>query len=574
MQYSISSKIFSISFLILVLLTVVTAISSLHLDAVMEESLELSNYYLPIERKIDAAANGISQEIIHFERATNLRLSRETDEKIRAEYRLMQEEGAKVDKVISEALGLVKKGLADSSVHVDLATFTILKRELPEIVASHKQFEKTMGDYLSGASPVKDSASRLLFQELLSSRRENVAKEIQDVTEIIGALSEDSSRQAVSLEHEAQILTWSVTALAILLGLVTAALLTKILVRPVRDLMTGTKAVHDGDLNVLIDVKTSDEMKSLADSFNTMISGLRQKEEIQSTFGKYVDPRIVEKLIEDHHFAQTGVRRPMTVFFSDLEGFTSLCEQITPDAMVKLLNRYFNTMSASILASQGLIDKYIGDSIMAFWGPPFTSETNHAELACESAIAQGIAIAEFRTLVPDIVGLRKGVPRVNMRIGIATGDVTVGNVGSDQLKGYTVIGDTVNLAARLESANKQYGTHTLIAESTWELLGEDFMTREIDQIRVMGKSEPVRVFELLGKTGEVDPVLLDLRQSFQSALAAYRLGDLPKAVSLWEECAKIAPDDKATRIFLERCATLAEDGLPEEWDGIWTLSKK
>jgi class 3 adenylate cyclase len=309
-------------------------------------------------------------------------------------------------------------------------------------------------------------------------------------------------------------------------------------------------------------------------SVGKMIATLRKNEAIQATFGKYVDPRIVRNLIEDGNFAAVGERRSMSVLFSDLEGFTGLCEQLTPDAAVKFLNGYFNLVSRPIVAKQGIIDKYMGDAVMAFWGPPFTDPDEHARLACEAAFEQLACLNEYRRIVPSIIGERKGLPRVNMRSGISTGEVTIGNVGSERLKGYTVIGDTVNLAARLETACKQYGVHILISEETRARAGAAIETRELDRIRVVGRSQPVNVYELIGLAGGITTSSRELRDAFEAALVRYRLGDISDASLIWEDCARMAPDDQPTRMFLGRCQVLGEQSIPDPWDGVWTLDVK
>jgi class 3 adenylate cyclase len=309
-------------------------------------------------------------------------------------------------------------------------------------------------------------------------------------------------------------------------------------------------------------------------SVGEMIRSLRKKEAIQAAFGRYVDPRIVNNLIEDSRFAMVGERRPMSVLFSDLEGFTGLCERITPDAAVNFLNEYFDEMSGPIIAKQGIIDKYMGDAVMAFWGPPFTDPADHARLACEAALEQLARLTEFRRTVPNIIGMRQDLPRVNMRTGISTGEVTVGNVGSERLKGYTVIGDTVNLAARLETACKHYGVNILISQQTRANAGAAIETRELDRIRVVGKSRPVSVFELIGLAGAISPAARELRDAFEAALAHYRSGDIAQARSIWQECGRMAPEDRPTRVFLERCETFSAHSPPESWDGVWTLSEK
>ena len=478
-------------------------------------------------------------------------------------------------RAIVDALDLVRKAQADKSVSVDATTLAVLGTGLPQIATAHASMQEAMRRVLSdGLIAEGPTRAGNVLAELMDKQRAAVVREISHVIASIEQFSNESARRALALEQKAEMLSWSITALAILLGLIVAAYITRELVRPLRELLLGTRAVEQGNFDVRIDVRTSDELESLAGSFNSMIVSLKQKEAIQATFGKYVDPRIVKNLVEDRNFASVGERRPMSVLFADLEGFTGLCEQITPDAALKFLNAYFNKVSEPIIAKHGIIDKYIGDAVMAFWGPPFTEPEDHARLACEAALEQLAGLTGFRKTIPDIIGLRKGLPSVNMRAGISTGEVIVGNVGSERLKGYTVIGDTVNLASRLETACKQYGVNIILSEETRAQARDAIEVRELDRIRVVGKTDAVSVFELLGVAGGIAARTGEMRDAFAAALARYRAGDIAAARALWQECARIAPEDPPTRVFLARCDELAARPLPADWNGVWTLSVK
>ena len=183
---------------------------------------------------------------------------------------------------------------------------------------------------------------------------------------------------------------------------------------------------------------------------------LRDNQRVRETFGKYIDPRVVEGLIDRPNLtAAEGQRRVMTVLFCDLKGFTSLSEGMTPQGLVKVMNRYLSIMSEPIRTNRGIIDKYIGDGIMAYWGPPFVDEADHARFACLAALEMIERIATLRQEIPEMLGVR-GTPmeRCDLRIGVATGEALVGSIGSDVMMSYTVMGDVVNLASRLEGANK------------------------------------------------------------------------------------------------------------------------
>jgi adenylate cyclase len=264
----------------------------------------------------------------------------------------------------------------------------------------------------------------------------------------------------------------------------------------------------------------------------------------------------------------------MSVFFSDLEGFTAICEGLTPTGVVGLLNQYFSVMSESIRANHGIIDKYIGDSIMAFWGPPFSNSTEHATQSCLAAIEQQKNVAKFQSMLPDILGIRKNVPIIRVRMGISTGDVTVGSIGSEESRSYTVIGDTVNLASRLESANKQYGTQILISDDTHKLAEAVIEVREIDAILVVGKTEPIRVFELLGKKGTISAETKMLRTEYERGLALYRDRQWDEAGIAFATCLTINAQDGPASEFARRIETLKRQTLPEHWNGVWVLTQK
>jgi adenylate cyclase len=287
-----------------------------------------------------------------------------------------------------------------------------------------------------------------------------------------------------------------------------------------------------------------------------------------------VDPRIVKGILEDQRFSHGGERRLMTVFFSDLEGFTSLGERLTPDGVVKVLNQYFTLMSEPIRDFHGIIDKYIGDAIMAFWGPPFTDGAEHAGLACLSALEQYKRLGTFRQMLPDLMGLRKDLPTINLRMGIATGDVTVGSIGSEYSKGYTVIGDTVNLASRLEHVNKEYGTQLLISEETWKMAQGLIEARELDCIQVAGKSEPVRIFELLDRKGQLDDKARTFRDHFAEGLALYRSQSWDLAQARFSEGLKINPEDRPSKLFIARLQQFKGHPPALDWDGVWRFQEK
>ncbi len=364
-------------------------------------------------------------------------------------------------------------------------------------------------------------------------------------------------------------------AIAALLGIIVAAAVTTGLVRPVRRLLAGTAAIERGALDTVIPITSRDEIGRLTQSFNSMVGELRIKAQIRETFGKYVDPRIVAGLIDRPELTDArGSRREMTIFFCDMKGFTAFSEGMTAAGLVNVLNRYLTVMSEAVRRNHGIIDKYLGDGIMAFWGPPFTGADEQGRLACLSALDQLVALGDFRAEMPELTGIKRGLPEIDLRIGIATGEAVVGSIGSEQTRNYTVIGDTVNLAARLEGANKTYGTRVLINEMTNRLVTGSMETREIDSVLVVGKTEPQRIFELLGRDGDVAPQGLRLRDAFSKALAAYRGRDWDQARAGFEGCLAIVPGDAPSRLFLDRIAEFHAAPPGADWNGVWSLTEK
>ena len=366
-----------------------------------------------------------------------------------------------------------------------------------------------------------------------------------------------------------------VTALAAILGLTVSIMISDGITRPVRRLLEGTRAVQAGQLNGSIDITTRDEIGQLTAAFNRMVEQLRRNERIRETFGKYIDPQIVEWLIDRPALSGfEGNRRVMTLLFCDMKGFTSLSEGVTPQGLVKLMNHYLSTMSAPIRKHKGIIDKYIGNSIMAYWGPPFTEDADQARLACLAAIDMLGRVALMRAELPELLGVRFIPNECDIRIGIATGEVLVGSIGSELMMSYTVMGDTVNLASRLEMANKIYGSHSLVSEATIAAAGTAIEAREIDQLVVVGQTVAQKVFEIIGREGELNEKQLTMRSRYSEGLTAYRARNWDEARRAFQSALEVAPGDGPSMTLLRRIETFDANPPTEEWDGSWQLDHK
>jgi adenylate cyclase len=574
MRLPISLKIFSITTALLLLMVVVTWLSVLNFRQLNNQVRALSDWYLPLQQQVASVEILIRQQIVHMERVmAGMEVAKPDPEFLANESNGFDMRGVNADQIVDSSLRFLAEAEAEKGIQLDRKTLAVLGEQLPAIQTARQHFHMTFRLFQIEAQEGTPRSQKIVRETLLREK-DTVDLEIGKTIDILNRLTQDTAIQAKKEERRATTLNWIVTGIATALGLIFASFVTRSLVDPVKRLVGGTRAVEAGDLDVEILVRTHDELAMLATSFNHMVVGLREKERIRDTFGQYVDPRIVKSLLENRIGADKGERQVMTVFFSDLQDFTRLCEGLTPDAAVRFLNRYFSLMSEVIRTRQGIVDKYIGDSVMAFWGPPFTDPADHATLCCLAALEQMARMEAFRAWLPEMFGVAHGLPVVNVRMGIASGEVTVGNIGSETSRGYTVIGDTVNLASRLEQANKFYGTRILVSEATRNLAGNTLAFREIDSLRVAGKLETVRVFELLGIAAELSESDRQRVQTYEAGLARYRAQDWDAAEVAFRECLAHAPGDRPSQVMLERIVAFRQAPPEAGWDGVWVALTK
>lgn len=384
--------------------------------------------------------------------------------------------------------------------------------------------------------------------------------------DMIGLLQADSAA-TVRKQQTVLVIAIILTVLAAALGLVFSLIVSGGLTRPVRRLLDGARAVQAGRLDETLAVTSQDEIGHLTVAFNSMVEQLRAKERMRETFGRYVDPRIVERLISGAALATEGQRRVMTVLFCDVKGFVGVSEEMTPQGLVKVMNRYFSTMSAPIHAHGGIIDKYIGDAIMAFWGSPYP-QTDHALCACSCALQMSRGLAKL-----NVKWKQENRPPIAIGIGLNTGPVNVGNMGSEKRLAWTVMGDNVNLASRLEGITKEYQIQIVISESTYLEVAGKFVCRELDKIKVKGKNQPVNIYELLGVVAEKSK-FESLLAGFDRAMTAYRSQNWRDAAAQFGQLLATYPDDGPTRVFLQRALEYLENAPEPDWDGVYVMKSK
>ncbi len=284
----------------------------------------------------------------------------------------------------------------------------------------------------------------------------------------------------------------------------------------------------------------------------------RQSQFIQGAFGQYLSPEVINRLLKDPNLLKLGgIERRMTAYFSDIAGFSSFSEQFTPNDLVEFLNEYLTAMSDIVIHHNGTIDKYEGDAIIAFYGAPI-EYPDHALKACIAALDMNKRVAEMRE-----AWRAQGKPDLYVRMGINTGSMVVGNMGSKMRMDYTIMGDSVNLASRLEGVNKVYGTAIMISQYTYQDVKDDLEIRELDMIRVVGKNEPITIYEVLAEKGGLDPETERVMSCFREGLKLYRAQQFKEAQERFRETLSLRPEDGPSKTFLSRCEEYMDNPPPK-----------
>jgi adenylate cyclase len=300
-----------------------------------------------------------------------------------------------------------------------------------------------------------------------------------------------------------------------------------------------------------------------------MIEDISNEKRMKSTMARYMDPSIAEKLLQTGAEILGGQSSHATVLFSDIRSFTTLTEELGPQGTVSLLNEYFTIMVDCIQSEGGMLDKFIGDAIMAIFGTPVA----HADDEDRGVRAAVLMLQELQAY--NRRRAVEGKKPIDMGIGINSDDIVSGNIGSPRRMDYTVIGDGVNLASRLESACKQYHARLLISESTFKKLRGTYRSREVDLVVVKGKTQPVGVYEVLDyHTDETFPNAMKVLNWFAEGVKCYRKTRWDDAIHAFKEALELNPEDFASQMYIERCEHLKQTHVPESWDGVWVMKSK
>src|SRR5258708_1906463 len=417
----IATKIFFLAVSLLCLTVALTAFGTLQTDQLVKENDRIWSRYMPLNNTLDDVDVDRLKRRLAFERWERVEISDHPDPSqiaaAAAEYRahdaLLHSDLDKTRKLLEAHPGEGSDAGEIARIH---GLFDEILRDT-DLAANVQQ--RILDHHNAQNRPLADELLRLheTLQKDLEDRRHEIGNRIEAVLNGAGLAARARVNGLVRI-------TVASTSFAVLFGLVFAWLVSRRMVQPVQILMSGVRSVEQGALTIQIPINSSDEIGFLTGPFNHLVSDLRSKEQLKETFGKYIAPRIVEKVILNPGAAETeGGKRVMTISFCDLVGFTGISENLSPAGLVRLLNRHFALVATAIHAYQGVLDKFIGDAPLAFWGPPFSASGDHATQACRAALAHIRVLETLRLELPELTGLRKHIPILDLRIGGATGDV-------------------------------------------------------------------------------------------------------------------------------------------------------
>jgi adenylate cyclase len=573
MGRTLRTKIMSGVIALLVLFTVALTVTLYMVNDSDNEVTGINEYHIPILSHLNAL------DVKTYE--IELLAHRITGEGVPSAQRIQEVSNRaktcrdEIDATFSESILLCEKGSQDA--RNDLADRLEMARLVGEIQSLQTEIHRFCEATTQPIELISQSKTQAAQTAILKLR------DFEYLDPIIAGLRQRANRLAIDSLAETRSnisnIIWTnafIFLVASILGLFVFLLITGRLQNAFRRLNSAFHETADGKYSDPLPVTSTDEIGELTTSFNTMVDQLKSKEKLREAFGQFLDPRIVANVVNPAtgELRHSADRRKATIFFSDIEGFSGIGEQLTADNVVGLLNHYFTAATSGIRNHHGIVDKFIGDAVMAFWTTPFSEGEDHARDACFACLEMRPAFAQIEKDISQITGLRRNIPKFHVRMALATGDTLIGTIGSATTKSFTVIGDTVNIASRLEGVNKVYGTDLIINEDCYRLAELEIEAREIDFVTVYGKTEPVRIYELLSKMGQLDPKTAELRDAFAIALQNYREQKWSEAEKGFQNCLKIKAHDGPSLEFLSRIATFSRTPPPKDWNGVWQTASK
>lgn len=389
----------------------------------------------------------------------------------------------------------------------------------------------------------------------------------------IGIISEIEAEKAFEEVYNIQRRNFIFLIIVLNISIVVVFLYSRTISNPIRMLVGATKEVEKGNFRVPIEPVTRDEVGVLTHSFKHMALGLEEREKVKSILGSMIDPVVVQEAMKDLQALKNGKEEVITAFFSDVAGFSTISEQLTSIELARLLNEYLSAMTIILKKHEGVLDKYIGDAIVAIFNAP-VPVPDHPLKAGRASLEMIAKLQELKEYWNKNNLYTPEARAMDVRIGLHVGPAKVGFMGTDDLASYTMMGDTVNLAARLEAAGKDYGVNILVSETFHNHVKSELFTKKLDLVRVKGKNEPVFLYELVASHSDVSKERLENAKVFEEGFECYLKRDWKKAIQHFQEAIQIKGKDKAASLLIERCEYFLQSPPPDDWDGVFTRTTK
>lgn len=573
-RFSFRKKIMGIVASMLICLIAISGFSTYRLMQIYDEIVDVAEFTIPITNLVSLIRIHALEQELHLQRLSKSLKVQDIDEKyVRDEKRAFEHLGIKIDAEFQKAKQITVDGINNAKIKADKVFFNVIAKNLLRLDEEHRRFEEKSyliqelyrdGDYKTAGE----------FSDTLIKEEDQFNKHLDELFHQLEKKTSESTQVAKIHEEQVVWLSILVTAFSVSVGSICSLFLIRRFSRPIEDLKSKIIQIDKGNLDVSVSATTADEIGTLNKNFNDMLGELRLKRDIENTFGKYLDPRIVQNIIDGEHIVDAkGIKREMTVMFAGVSGLSDLSHSVEPGHASSFYNEFLEMLSKPISDSKGVIDKFIGTDVMGFWGEPFTNKDEHPKLALAASMSLIASYPQIKDLLARHLGRHYDDRHHQLSIGVATGELIVGNMGSKNALSFTVMGDVVNNASRLKGACKQFGVAFLCSENSRNQSGGKYKFREIDTVIAKGMDDPLLLHEMIPETLEYSQYTEQNLDLYQQALNSYRVGDFEKAQTYWLSFSKVIPGDMAVKVMLDRLPELCAK-KSSVWSGVWKLSAK
>lgn len=573
-RFSIRKKIMCIVASMLLCLIAISGFSTLRLLQIKDEIIDIAEFTIPITDLVSLIRVHTLEQELHLQRLFKFFEADEIEEGyVQKEQQVFEYLGTKIDEAFNKAKQITIDGIDTAKIEEDKSFYKDVAKNLFKLDEEHHKLEKH-GIEILNLYRIADYKTAYDLEDALIEEENQFNDHLEELFHELETKTSESTKLAKNHEEEVVWLSILVTALSVSIGTIYSLFLIRRFSRPIAELKSKIIQIDNGNLEVSISSTTSDEIGILNQNFNSMVGELKLKRDIEDTFGKYLDPRVVQNIVDGKRMADAeGVKKEMTVMFAGVSGLNDLSHSLEPVHITSFYNEFLEILGKPIADNKGVIDKFIGTDVMGFWGEPFTGGNEHPELALRASMSLIASHQQIKDLLSKHLGGSYDDSKHQLSVGVATGELIVGNMGSKSALSFTVMGDVVNGASRLKGACKQFGVSFLCSENLRNQVGDKFNFREIDTVVAKGMDDPITLHQIIPGTAEYSKYTDKNLNLYQQGLNSYRIGKFKEAEKYWSSFSKLIPSDVAVKVMLDRLPQLYADTHPN-WSGVWQLTTK